>query len=232
VSKAPALCLPGDPPIRVALRRSARARRLTLRVSAADGTATVTLPARASRAEAQMFVESRAAWLRDHLARLPAPATPRFGDRIRVEGSDRLLRPAALRAARIEPGAILLPPGADRLGPRLLALLRSLARDRLAAACDRHEAALGCRRRRLVLRDPRSRWGSCTAAGDLMFSWRLVLAPPAVLDYVAAHEVAHLAHLDHSPAFWATVARLCPGHAAQRAWLRGQGAALHALRLG
>ncbi|EPX84639.1 putative metal-dependent hydrolase [Rubellimicrobium thermophilum DSM 16684] len=65
-----------------------------------------------------------------------------------------------------------------------------------------------------------------------MFSWRLVLAPPEVLDYVAAHEVAHLARMDHSPAFWAILARLCPGHAAARAWLRAEGAGLHRLRLG
>ena len=129
-------------------------------------------------------------------------------------------------------GTLDLPGGPDRLGPRLGAFLRATARDRLAAACDRHAGTLGRPYRRLTLRDTRSRWGSCTAGGDLMFSWRLVMAPPEVLDYVAAHEVAHLARMDHSPAFWAVVAGLCPAHEGPRAWLRERGGELHRLRLG
>ena len=106
------------------------------------------------------------------------------------------------------------------------AWLRVLAGTRLRAACDRHAARLGRSWRALVLRDTRSRWGSCTHDGRLMFSWRLAMAPPEVLDYVAAHEVAHLAHMDHSPRFWATVETLLPDHAPQRAWLKMQGGAL------
>jgi predicted metal-dependent hydrolase len=85
---------------------------------------------------------------------------------------------------------------------------------------------------RITLRDTRSRWGSCTADGALMYSWRLAMAPPAVLDYVAAHEVAHLAQMNHSPAFWAVVARLVPGHAAPRRWLKLHGQTLHGPRFG
>ncbi|MEY3959547.1 MAG: hypothetical protein RIR14_200, partial [Pseudomonadota bacterium] len=80
------------------------------------------------------------------------------------------------------------------------------------------------------LRDTRSRWGSCTAEGALMYSWRLIMAPPPVLRYVAAHEVAHLVEMNHSPQFWAVVDRLYPGWEAQRAWLRSHGSALHGLR--
>jgi predicted metal-dependent hydrolase len=112
------------------------------------------------------------------------------------------------------------------------AFLRALARDRLAAASDRHAARLGRGFGRLTLRDTRSRWGSCSSAGDLMFSWRLVMAPPEVLDYVAAHEVAHLAHMHHGPAFWAEVRRLYGDHRAARGWLRREGAALHRFRFG
>ena len=83
-----------------------------------------------------------------------------------------------------------------------------------------------------TLRDTRSRWGSCTAKGDLMFNWRLILAPPPVLDYVAAHEVAHLAQMNHSPAFWAEVARLFPAHLEARRWLKTQGSHLHRYRFG
>ena len=80
----------------------------------------------------------------------------------------------------------------------------------------------------IALRDTRSRWGSCTAQGRLMFSWRLAMAPDGVLDYVAAHEVAHLAHMNHAPAFWAEVGRLMPDWTARRDWLRRNGAALQA----
>ena len=90
----------------------------------------------------------------------------------------------------------------------------------LRAACDRHAAALGRSYQAIVLRDTRSRWGSCTSDGRLMFSWRLAMAPLAVLDYVAAHEVAHLRHMDHSPRFWAAVAGLVPDYAQHRDWLR------------
>jgi predicted metal-dependent hydrolase len=91
---------------------------------------------------------------------------------------------------------------------------------------------LGRRYTRLTLRDTRSRWGSCSATGALSYSWRLILAPPRVLDYVAAHEVAHLAQMNHSPAFWAEVARLMPDYESPRAWLRREGSALHRYRFG
>ncbi len=115
---------------------------------------------------------------------------------------------------------------------RLRAWLRTRARERLADASDRHAARLGMPYRRLTLRDTRSRWGSCSAQGGLMYSWRLVMAPGDVLDYVAAHEVAHLAEMNHSPAFWNTVARLKPGYETPRRWLRENGAALHRYRFG
>jgi predicted metal-dependent hydrolase len=79
----------------------------------------------------------------------------------------------------------------------------------------------------ISLRDTRSRWGSCSAEGRLMYSWRLIMAPPSVLDYVAAHEVAHLVQMNHSEAFWAVVQGLYPGWQRQRDWLRHQGGALH-----
>lgn len=110
------------------------------------------------------------------------------------------------------------------------AALKCLARDRLAEATDRHAASIGRQVRRITLRDTRSRWGSCTSEGNLMFSWRLILAPPEVLDYVAAHEVAHLVHMDHSRAFWAQVERLFPPHEPARAWLKREGTGLHRWR--
>lgn len=111
-----------------------------------------------------------------------------------------------------------------------MGFLKTQARARLVAASDMYAARLGQPYRRITLRDTRSRWGSCSSQGALMYSWRLILAPPRVLHYVAAHEVAHLSEMNHSPAFWAVVAQLFGPCDAERRWLRQEGAALHRIR--
>lgn len=223
--------LDGDPPLEIALRPSAQARRFSLRVSRIDGRVTLSFPTRAGRASALAFAREKEGWLRATLAALPGAQVVAVGARLPVEGRALPLVAAPLRLARAEGGVLLVPPG-RRTGPAAAAFLKALAHDRLGAAVARHAAALGRSPGQIALRDTRSRWGSCTAAGRLMFSWRLAMAPPEVLDYVAAHEVAHLAHMDHSPAYWAVVARLFPDHAAARGWLRGNGGALQAWRFG
>ena len=105
-----------------------------------------------------------------------------------------------------------------------------MARTRLHDAVNTYASRLGKSPGRITLRDTRSRWGSCSSQGNLMFSWRLLLAPPPVLAYVAAHEVAHLAHMDHSRDFWATCRHLFPETETQRAWLRNEGSTLHRYR--
>ncbi len=223
------LILPGTPPVTVEIRRSKRARRLSLRVSARDGRVRLTLPHGVALGEARAFAEARAGWIRGHLARVPAPRIPQPGCTIPVAGRPHRLEASGGRAARLGDGVITLPASApEKTGARLAALFKALARERLVAACDRHAAALGRSYSAISLRDTRSRWGSCSAQGRLMFSWRLVMAPPEVLEYVAAHEVAHLVEMNHSPAFWAVVEGLHPGWQAPRRWLRDHGAELQA----
>lgn len=211
-----------DGDIRVQLRRSARARRMTLRVPRDGGDAVLTLPLRAPESEGHAFAHSRADWLRQAQARQPTTQTMASGAGLPVEGRLLTVTPFPLRAARINGDRLLIPENRPAV-PVVRAFLRNLALVRLRAACDRHAAALGRRFTAITLRDTRSRWGSCTSDGRLMFSWRLIMAPPDVLDYVAAHEVAHLVHMDHSPRFWAAVEALKPGHAEYRAWLRRHG---------
>lgn len=224
--------LPGLPHVEIILRRSGRARRFSLRVSRLDGRVTLTLPCRAREAEALAFARDHEGWIRRALESVPQTARVGFGTLLPFEGRPLALRPGVGRSVRIEGDSLLVPGDPDAMAARLAAFLRVRARDRLAAACDRHAAALGRPYARLTLRDTRSRWGSCTADGSLMFSWRLILAPPEVLDYVAAHEVAHLAEMNHSPAFWAVVGRLMPGYQPHRIWLKRQGQALHGFRFG
>lgn len=224
--------LPGSPPVEIVLKRSARARRFSLRVSRLDGRVTLSLPTRAREAEAMAFARAQEEWLRETLAGMPTRAGVGIGSVIPVEG--RLLRlvPSAGRGVRVEGEALLIPGDPAQAGVRAGAFLKAMARDRLVAASDRHAAVIGRQVTRVTLRDTRSRWGSCAADGALMYSWRLVMAPPAVLDYVAAHEVAHLLEMNHSPRFWAVLERLYPGWQAQRKWLHAEGQALHGFRFG
>ena len=224
--------LPGDPPIEITLRRSAQTRRFSLRVSRMDGRVTLTLPSRAREGEAMAFAATQEAWLRRALAGLPAVAGVTLGTEVPVEGRMLRVTAGAGRVVRIEGDALLVPGDAAQAGRRVQAFLKALARTRLAAASDRYAALVGRSFVAMSLRDPRSRWGSCTADGALMYSWRLVMAPPDVLDYVAAHEVAHLVEMNHSPAFWAVVARLRPDWQRQRDWLRTRGGDLQGYRFG
>lgn len=224
--------LPGDPPVEVHLRRSAQARRFSLRVSRLDGKVTLSLPARAREAEALAFLAEQEGWLRRTLARMPESQglAVGIGCVLPVEGRPLRLETGPGRAIRVEEDRLLVPGDPARAGARVAAWLKVLARDRLALASTRHAAQVGRRYSRLVLRDTRSRWGSCSHDGTLMYSWRLIMAPPSVLDYVAAHEVAHLVQMNHSPAYWAVVEGIFPGWKRQRAWLHSHGGGLHRFR--
>ncbi|WP_101066970.1 M48 family metallopeptidase [Roseovarius salinarum] len=219
--------LPGEPPVALTLRRSSRARRISLRVSGLDGRVTLTVPTGVREAEALDFARSKAGWLRDRLRRQPGRVRVAAGAEVPYRGEGVRITPADGRRVRLHGDTLLVPGDADGTAARVRAFLREQARARLAAASDRHASALGRAHGRITLRDTRSRWGSCSSAGRLMYSWRLIMAPDPVLDYVAAHEVAHLEEMNHSPAFWRIVADLCPGFDGPRRWLRENGAALH-----
>lgn len=215
--------------IQVTVRRSARARRMTLRVARSNGEVVLTLPQGVSLLDGKAFAESREAWLRKNRAAVPQVSRAEAGAFIPVAGRVLRITPAATRLIGIDGGALLVPQNRP-IGTVIAAWLKQVARTRLVRACDHYSAKLGIPYKAITLRDTRSRWGSCTHDKRLMFSWRLAMAPPDVLDYVAAHEVAHLRHMDHSAAFWDTTERLMPGHGVHRTWLRDNGAELHAWR--
>ncbi len=220
--------LDGETPVEIRLRRSARARRLSLRVSSLDGAVTMTVPSRLPVAEAIAFAGDRREWILQARAQSRSSVTVAHGAKLPVEGEVCRVDAERVRAPRLERGVLTVPVRAP--GRSTAAFLKCLARDRLAVACDARAGALGVSYSSIALRDTRSRWGSCSHAGRLMFSWRLAMAPPEVLDYVAAHEVAHLVRMDHSPAFWRVVERLVPGWRQHRRWLHQHGGDLHAYR--
>ena len=226
------LTFPGDPPVDIHLRRSARARRLSLRVSRLQRSVTLTVPERAPQADAVAFATEKLDWIRGHLAQLTPEILVDIGASLPVEGEMRQVQWGTGRSLALAPGAVLVPGSVRAVPARVGGFLKELARDRLAEASDRYAGAIGRYYTKLVLRDTRSRWGSCSSEGRLMYSWRLILAPPAVLDYVAAHEVAHLAEMNHSPRFWAIVEEICPAYRTNRSWLRRHGEDLHRYRFG
>ena len=224
--------LQGQPDIALTLRRSARARRVTLRVSQLDGRVTLTLPKGVTETAALDFAQQKAPWIRKHLADRVPQSVVGLGCAIPVGGALHTIVSGTGRAVRLDAGALIVPGAQAAIPRRALGFLKATARDRLAAASDHYAARLGRPYSGISIRDTRSRWGSCSGTGRLMYSWRLILAPPEVLDYVVAHEVAHLAQMNHSPAFWAEVARLFGPYQAQRRWLRTQGGDLHRYRFG
>ena len=226
------ITIAGNPPIAVTLRRSAQARRLSLRLSQIDGRVTLTMPRRLPEREAIAFLREKEIWLRGHLDARGDDIRVSHGASLPIEGQALFIEAGQGRAVRMDAGRILVPGDPERVGARLQGWLRGLARDRLAQASDHYAAALGRPYTRLTLRDTRSRWGSCTSDGALMYSWRLILAPPEILNYVAAHEVAHLAQMNHSAAFWATVEQLYGDWRGARKWLHTEGAGLHRYRFG
>ncbi|MEL7131473.1 MAG: SprT family zinc-dependent metalloprotease [Pseudomonadota bacterium] len=224
--------LQGQPDIELTLRRSARARRITLRISSLDGRVTLTLPKHVAEREALDFARQKEPWIRKHLAARTVQVTVHAGGTLPVEGRMRKLVAESGRLVRLTDDALMVPGSPDAMPRRVQAFLKTRARDVLAAACDDYATRLGRPYSGLSLRDTRSRWGSCSSVGRLMFSWRLIMAPPEVLRYVAAHEVAHLAQMNHSPAFWGEVERIHGPYDAERRWLRSEGTALHRYRFG
>ena len=216
----------------LAVRRHPRARRYALRIDPADGRVVLTLPPRGSLAGGLRFARRHAVWARRRLAQVPPRIEFEAGTRLVVLGvavvvvHDQNHRgPAAL-----EPDALRVGGRAEFLARRVRDGLKAEARRVLAARASERAAALGRTLASVAIGDPRSRWGSCAPNGALRFSWRLVLAPPPVLDYVVAHEVAHLLEANHGPGFWRVVDRLTPHRREAQAWLRRHGAAL--LRMG
>lgn len=209
-------------------RRSARARRISLRIEPRGGGVIVTLPARASLAAGHAVLQTYRDWVAERLERLPAPVALGDGATIMLDGTPRRIVHCGDRrgTAWLEAGDIHVGGDAALIGPRVGNWLRAQASQQLSQLAREKAAAAGLVLRRVTIKDTSSRWGSCTADGTVMFSWRLVMAPPSVQDYVVGHEVAHLRHMNHSAAFWSLTEQLTPHRASANAWLAAHGPGL------
>ena len=212
-----------------------RARRLSIRIDARAGEAVLIAPSERKLADVVAFARSKASWMRERLAERPCGTPLEPGAVIDLFGKPtRLIAIGGAGAARLTEdvdGPVIASGGeGEAYARRVENLFKRVARDTLQTRTDVHLRTLGQRPVKMSIADPKSRWGSCSPHNrSIRYSWRVVMAPPAVIDYLAAHEVAHLVHADHSPAYWSVVERLIGDHRPHRKWLRDNGPALHAV---
>lgn len=221
----------------VEVRRHAGARRLTLRVSRTRRAVIVTLPLQCDLGEAGSFLNRNIDWVRARLDSLPQPVQfmhgafmPLRGETHRLVFSQRKNSDRRGVVERVITNSFpeLRISGDSEHAPRRIGdWLAAEAKSDLAARVAHHAKILGVKPKRIAVRDQASRWGSCSTTNVLSFSWRLVMAPPAILDYVAAHEVAHLKEMNHGPKFWALVRKTYPDLDEAKRWLQIYGLDLH-----
>jgi predicted metal-dependent hydrolase len=218
----------------IRLRRHRRARRYTLRIHPSDREAILTMPPRGTLADAKDFAQRHGGWIAARLGRLPKAAPFLPGTLVPLRGvPHRIVHRAGARGTAWtetrESGERILcvAGGVEHIERRIADHMKREARRELQKAAQFYADALGVKVKRITIRDQSSRWGSCTSAGSLSFSWRLILAPPFVLDYLAAHEVAHLVEMNHSPRFWKVVGRVCSHVERAKTWLDTHGNDLH-----
>jgi predicted metal-dependent hydrolase len=218
----------------VRIRRHRQARRYTLRIQAASREVVLTMPPRGSLKEAKAFAQKHGGWIAARLRRLPQAAPFAHGTVLPIRGVDHRIehrpgvRGTVWSEVGVDGGRLLCVAGeAPHVDRRVSDFLRREAKRDLEAASRRAAQQLGVAMRRISVRDQSSRWGSCSNSGVLSFSWRLILAPPFVLEYLAVHEVAHLVEMNHSPRFWRLVSALCPHCDRAKAWLDAHGTGLH-----
>ncbi len=214
-----------------------RAKRLTLRIDANGQGLRITVPPGMAMREIDSFLERHQGWLLTRLAKVPDRPTLRPGVKIPIRGVPHLIVHEAsrgtVRVEQGEEGPVLIVHGDRRFLTRRIAdYLKREAKREIEMLVARHAASAGKRAKSVRFKDTTSRWGSCSSAGNLSFSWRIMMAPPAVINYLVAHEVAHLREMNHGPKFWKLCGELCPDTDRCRAWLKRNGGALQAIGFG
>jgi predicted metal-dependent hydrolase len=218
----------------IRVRRHRQARRYTLRIHSATREVVLTMPPRGSLKQAQEFADKHGAWIAARLQRLPQAVPFAHGTVVPLRGADhRIEHRRGIRGtvwAEVDAAGerkLCVAGEQPYVSRRIRDFLKREAKRDLEVASRQAAMALGVALRRVSIRDQTSRWGSCSTTGVLSYSWRLILAPPYVLEYLAAHEAAHLIEMNHSRAFWRLVDRICPDFKRAKAWLDAHGADLH-----
>jgi predicted metal-dependent hydrolase len=220
--------------VAVRVRVSRRAQRLALKIDAVADAVELVLPPRTSLPRALHFLKTNRAWVESRLAALPPRVTFEDGKSVPVLGEPHRIRQVARSGEHgpvwIENGEIRVSGDKAHLARRVRDFLKERAREEIGRRARRLAQQVDQSVGRITVRDTTTRWGSCSANGNMAFSWRLVMAPEPVLTYVVAHEVAHLVEMNHGPRFWKLVERLVPHVERHRDWLNANRAWL--LRIG
>ncbi|GBR48584.1 M48 family metallopeptidase [Gluconobacter roseus] len=220
------------PTVPLIWKRSTRAKRITLRIEPVRGEVIITVPDRVSRERALAFVHQQTEWITNALTELPEKQALTNGSQIMIEGHSVAIlhEPEARRGCWLDENGLHVSGDASHTTRRIRDFLQAMAKDRLTRTLKIHSDKMDLHPTRLDLRDVRTRWGSCTRQGRIMLSWRLLMAPTGIRDYVIIHELAHLKHFNHGPHFWALVDSFIPdgrtGRLAAERWLRENGTAL------
>ncbi|KQV72949.1 SprT family zinc-dependent metalloprotease [Rhizobium sp. Root1220] len=211
------------------------ATRITLRIEPGGRALKMTIPSGLAEREVNAFLDRHQGWLLTKLAKFSTEVGLRDGSSILLRGiSHRIQHTGSLRglteAVVVDGTAILRVSGMpEHLGRRIATFLKKEARSDLERLARFHSRSINAPINSIAMKDTRSRWGSCSSQGNLSFSWRIVMAPPSVIDYLAAHEVAHLKEMNHGPKFWALCNKLCPHMDEAKYWLKRHGSLLHAI---
>ena len=218
----------GEEVLPLLIRRHSRAKRICLRYNPTQHAISLTLPKNTHVSSGLDFLVAKSEWLVDTLGEQPrkkqikpGAVIPLLGERIRIRHDARL------RGWLLDEESLTIGHAREEFHLRASATIKNIARNEITELAERYAAHIGKRIARISVRDTRSRWGSCSSTGSLNFSWRLVFAPREVMEYVVAHEVAHLRHMNHSAAFWALVEFLCPDYEVAKEWLRLHGKHLY-----
>ena len=212
-----------------------RAKRLTLRIDAGGRGLRITVPPGLARGEVERFLDRHQGWLETRLAKLPDRPQVRPGVKMPLRGVPHLIVHEPDKRGTVTEGndagkpALFVHGREEHLPRRLADFLKRAAKKDIEPLVAKHTARVGRQAKAVRFKDTSSRWGSCTADGSLSFSWRIMMAPPVVIDYLVAHEVAHLKEMNHGPNFWALCKELCPRTEEARAWLKRNGGALQAI---
>lgn len=217
------------------IRQHDRATRITLRIEPGGRALKMTIPTGLAVREVNAFLDRHQGWLLTKLAKFSTESRLHDGGEVPIRGvMHRIEHSGSLRGLTevlmIEGEPVLRVSGLpEHLGRRVATFLKKEARADLERLVGHHAGAIRKPARSIAMKDTRSRWGSCSSDGNLSFSWRIAMAPPSVIDYLAAHEVAHLKEMNHGPRFWALCRKLCPHMDEAKAWLKRHGSQLHAI---
>lgn len=219
---------PADFDLPVTVRVSKRARRMALRLDSANRAVMLVIPERASLKKAWHFAREHEAWIRSKLSELPQPVPFVDGCVLPLSGRDRTIRiriDPSRKTTDIQMEDAFLHVRTNREEPsaRIERFLKGFAKDTLSCMAMEKAGAIGKAPSSIRIRDTKSRWGSCGPDGQLSFSWRLIFAPPAAMDYVVGHEIAHLVHMNHGVRFWRLCESLCLDYNSGKRWMRTHG---------